>query len=179
MKRRYFNLVEVALAIGILVVGLTTVIVLFPLGLQEARDAVGENYSSETADSMFAFIARLAYDNWATVYAYIPTSKPSSALTSTTGWSQLEGDIYYPGAGFPGVLGLKVTSAGGSIVDFTGEALLWKSQISNITVAGVLISELSYNDAMALHLEISWPVEKPYSERRKNTYYFEIFNYNK
>ena len=174
---RYFNLVEVALAIGILAVGITGIMSLFPLGFQDTRDAIGENYVSETADSMLAYIARSAYNDW-TILDSIPTLKPSSSLMSTAGWEQQEGDIYNPHSN-PGIYGLQVTSGGGAIVDFTGEALLWKSKVQNITAAGLDISELDWSDATVLHLEISWPVEKAYAAREKNTYYFELFNYNK
>ena len=183
MKSKSFNLIEIALAIGILVIGLTAIISLFPLGFQGVRDSIGENYSSETADSMLAYIARTAYNDWGTddtpgvIYnsSEIPTVKPVSALTNTTGWAQLEGDIYNPSAD-AGVYGLKIIA--GDITDFTGEALLWKSNVKGIRAAGEDIADLNYDEAAALHLEVSWPVEKPYAQRAKNTYYFELFNFN-
>jgi hypothetical protein len=183
MRRNKYNLIEIALSIAILAIGLTAIVSLFPVGFQEMRDSIGENYSTETADSMFAFIAREAYDEDTWNYLFvtgggaIPSSKPSTVLTSSTGWTQLEGDIYNPNAG-DGVYGLKVTSDEGNNIDFTGEVLLWKSEIKNIRVSGEDINELEYNYAVALHLEISWPVEKPYAQRKKNIYYFELFNYN-
>ena len=173
-KHNFFNLVEIALAIGILAIGVTAIMSLFPLGFQETRDSIGENYASEAADSMLAYIARAAYNDWS-VLDTIPTSKPSTSLTSTTGWTLLEGNIYNPGAD-TGIYGLKVTT-GASTVDFTGEVLLWKSKVQDIRAAGEDISELGWTDAVALHLEISWPVELPYAKRKKNTYYFELFNY--
>ena len=174
--KKNFNLIEIALAIGILAVGITAIMSLFPIGFQETRDSIGENYASEIADSTLTYIAREAYKSWS-VLDNIPESKPSSALTDTSGWTKVEGDIYSTGGG-DGVYGLKVTSGGGDIVDFTGEVLIWKSKVKNIRVAGENISELDWDKAATLHLEISWPVEKPYAKRRKNTYYFELFNYN-
>lgn len=190
MKLKRFNLIEIALAIGILAIGMTAIVSLFPLGFQETRDSVGENYSSEAADSMLAYIAREAYSDWNALFdgdgdgngtnCLIPTTKPSTALTSTTGWTQpagYTGVIYDPNAG-DGVFGLKVTSGDdGSISDFSGQVLIWKSKIQNIRAAGVDIAELDYSDAVALNLEISWPVEKIYAQRKKNTYYFELFNF--
>ena len=66
MKQKKFSLIEIALAIGILAVGLTAIMSLLPLGFQETRDSIGENYSSEAADSMLAYIARESFnsDSW-------------------------------------------------------------------------------------------------------------------
>ena len=177
MRYKKYNLIEIALSIAILALGLTAIVSLFPLGFQEIGDSIGETYSSLVADSMMAYVSREAYSDWNALDT-IPTSKSSTVLDNTSGWSKLEGDIYDPGEG-NGIYGLMLTSgSNSSITDFTGEALLWKSKIKNLRAAGVSIAELPYSDATALHLEISWPVEKPYGQRKKNTYYFELFNYN-
>jgi hypothetical protein len=177
MILKKFNLIEIALAIGILAVGLTSIVSLFPIGLQETRDSIGQNYSSETADSMLAYIAREAYNDW-NVLASVPEGKPISSLTDSSGWTHLEGNIYGPDAG-NGVYGLKVSSGDNdSITDFAGEVLLWKSKVQNIRAANEDIDELEYGDAIALHLEISWPIERNYSQRKKNTFYLELFNYD-
>ena len=195
-----FNLIEIALSLGILAIGLTAIVSLFPLGFQEIRDSIGENYSSEAADSMLAYIARESYKDWDPLFdgngdgsganCLIPSddSKPviaSSGTLDPSSWgTAVEGDIFSitdPNATpstTNGIFGLKVMSGDGSISDFTGEVLLWKSNVENIRAAGQNIDFLEYNEAVALHLEISWPVEKPYNQRKKNMFYFELFNYN-
>ena len=193
MKRNKYNLIEIALAIGILAIGAAAIVALFPLGFQETRNSIGENYSAEAADNMLAYIAREAYSDWNSLFdgdgdgegtsSLIPSSKPfvapDSTMDASTWGSAVEGDIYDPGTTNDGVYGLKVISSDdNSIADFTGEVLLWKSKVKNIRVSGEDINELDYDKAVALHLEISWPVEKPYAQRKENTYYFELFNYN-
>ena len=67
MRKKYFNLVEVALSIGILAIGVTAILALFPVGFDRSRQAIGENYCAEAADSLFSYIARDAtsdVDNW-------------------------------------------------------------------------------------------------------------------
>jgi len=185
MKLKFFNLIEIALALGILGIGLTSVVALFPLGFQEIRDSIGENYSSISADSMFAFLAMEAYSDWNT-FSDIPTSKPvvpdSSTIASNTWSNPVDGEngsIYDLGTHEDGIYGIRITSDNGNIIDFSGEVLLWKSKVQDIrAAAGENITELSYNEAMVLHLEMSWPTEKPYGAREKNTFYFELFNYN-
>ena len=197
MKYKKFNLIEIALAIAILAVGLTAIVSLFPMGFQEMRDSIGESYSSEVADSMFAYIAREAYDEntWDSLFVTdggsIPASKPTVPGDSTMNpgdWGEavdansqwMEGNIFKPTGSSDGIYGLKLMSGDdSSIADFTGEVLLWKSQMENVWADGEFLDPaLSYNEAVVLQLEISWPVEKPYDKRRKNTYYFELFNYN-
>jgi hypothetical protein len=180
MKRKNYNLVEIALAIGILAIGMTTVVSLFPLGFQTTKAAIAENYSSQTGDSMLAYIARESYSDW-TIVDDIPEAKPTSSLTNIANWTHAEGSIYIPSPGTAdGIYGLKVTSGdNNTITDFTGEALLWKSPIQNIMVDGNRLDlDNDYDESAALHLEISWPIEKPYAQREKRTFYFELFNFN-
>jgi hypothetical protein len=163
------------------------------------RDSIGESYSSEVADSMFAYIAREAYDEdtWNSLFVTdggsIPVSKPTVPDDSTMNpgdWGEAvdansqweEGNIFKPTGSADGIYGLKLMSGdNNSIADFTGEVLLWKSQMENVWAEadeGFIHQALTLDSAVTLNLEISWPVEKPYDKRRKNTYYFELFNYN-
>jgi uncharacterized protein (TIGR02598 family) len=172
-----FSLIEIALAIAILAVGITSILSLFPLGMQETRDSIGQNYSSETAQSLFAFITKETYNNWS-IMDYIPTTKPSSKFTDSNWSYYFETDIWDENAHTlssdeDGIYGLKVST--GDTNDFTGEALIWKSQLENIPEPGDLAN---YDEAAALYMEISWPVEKPYAKREKNYYYMELYNYN-
>ena len=189
MKIKKYNLIEITLSIGILAIGITAIMSLFPLGLQETKGSIAENYSCEAADSMLAFIARESYNSarWNELFGTsgdtgeIHETKPTSIATNTDGWTHEEGDIYSTGTN--GVYGLKVTSGNNDdIVDFTGEVLIWKKHVENIIAAGENIPTLPYSSAVALILEVSWPVEMPYSERIKknyyNLYYLELFNHN-
>ncbi len=182
MKIKRYNLIEITLSIAILAVGITAIMSLFPLGFNETKDSIAENYSCEAADSMLAFIARESFNSstWNTLFVTdggeIPDSRPTSVLTNTNGWIHEEGDIFSTANN--GVFGLKVSSNSGEITDFTGEVLIWKTKVKDIRAAGENIAELSYIAAVALHLEISWPIEKPYNERKRNLYYLELFNYN-
>jgi hypothetical protein len=190
MKCKRYNLIEIALSIAILALGLTAIVSLFPLGFQEIGDSIGETYSSMAADSMIAYVAREAYRDWDIIEDNdnVPTSKPNitdTGILDPGAWEDAaEGDIYVitdenaTPSTTNGIYGLMLTSGDdNSITDFTGEALLWKSKIQDVRAAGETI-DLEYNEAAALHLEISWPVEKPYAQRKKNTFYFELFNYN-
>ena len=184
--KKYFNLVEVALSIGILAIGVTSIMALFPVGFDRSREAIGENYCAEAADSLFAYIAREASVNgsW-DVVTDLPTDKVDIADTSMLGdgfnfVSQAEGDIYTAvdsglTSAVNGVYGIKVQT--GDVTDFTGEVLLWRSDLPTLKISGEDV-DIPGTAAVGINLEISWPVGKPYSRRKKNFYYFELFNSN-
>jgi len=51
-----FNLVEVALALVILAIGLSSVLVLFPIGLKASRSSVAENNMADIAERVAAYV---------------------------------------------------------------------------------------------------------------------------
>jgi len=185
-KYNQFNIIEIVLAIAILAIGITGIMTLFPLGFQEVRYSVGLNYTSEAADSMFAYIARSALGGqWTNLFgdavgsgADIPTDKPTVAADSTmtpADWTDNpEGDIYEPGADNDGIYGIIVRSR--DIIDFSAEMLIWKSQITNVTINGNDYLDLGYDEAVGINIEMSWPADKRYDKRKKSSYYFELFN---
>ena len=195
--KQKFNLIEVAIAIGIMAIGITALLALFPIGFERSRDAIGENYCADAADSLFAYIARKANSShpgcgWEIV-AGLPVSKVSIKADSIQGngfdfgdEADSEGDIYYDvsdkntdnddvGAD-SGVYGIKVKT--GNVVDFTGEALMWKTPLPAVQISEDTPIYIPETKAVGLNIEISWLVERPYAKRKKNYYYFELHNQN-
>ncbi|MCI5779851.1 MAG: hypothetical protein MR051_08600 [Lentisphaeria bacterium] len=56
MKRRYFNMVEVMLAVVVISVGLASVFVLFPTGLTAHRSAAADNSIADLAEYIFSSV---------------------------------------------------------------------------------------------------------------------------
>ena len=56
MKRRYFNMVEVMLAVVVISVGLSSVFVLFPTGLTAHRSAAADNSIADLAEYIFSSV---------------------------------------------------------------------------------------------------------------------------
>jgi len=171
-KKLRFTLIEIVIAILILAIGVSSVMTLFPLNLQETKKSIGHNYSSINAESIFAYISRIAYidNNWSSVVNNIPTLRPVSKFTNANWSTDLEGNLWDDEeSDSDGIFGILVKS--GSYNDFTGEVLIWKSKLANVPELG---TDQDYTEAAAIYMEISWPVEKPYSQRQKNYYYMEI-----
>ena len=59
-SRHGFNLVEVALAMAVVGMGIAGVMALFQLGMQQSRDAVGDNYAADSAEQFITFAHQLA-----------------------------------------------------------------------------------------------------------------------
>lgn len=216
--KKSFSLIEIALAIGILSLGAIAIITLFPIGINQNRDSIGTNYSSIAADTIFAYLSRETNEptpQWGSVMATLPTSsatnappyiiKPTSVMNSST-WNVPEETIIYTASDIDinnntvtkGVFGIKIQT--GNIIDFTGEALVWRQlyyptpsstayYLRDLYVAGYTedfntsitsTKRLENIEAIVagINIEISWPAEKPYAKRNKNRYYFEIFNFN-
>ena len=57
LKREFFTLVEVTMAIGVIAVGMMGIMALFPIGFQATKSAIGDNYSSELADQFMNIVA--------------------------------------------------------------------------------------------------------------------------
>lgn len=57
MKRQHpFNMVEILLALGVIAIGICSVMVLFPVGANASRDSIMEEYAAASAEQMLNMI---------------------------------------------------------------------------------------------------------------------------
>ena len=196
--KQFFNMIEVTLAIGILAMGATAVLALFPLGIDRNKSSIGENYCAEAASSLLAYVSSMAIatDGWNDLFGAggdIPgesskaTIPASSRLDNGFSFSNVvSGDVFTVSDNGMnennGLYGIKVetfnydeTSLVGT--DFTGEALLWYETVGSIGIAGNDV-DIDSDIAVKVNLEISWPVTTQYRFRKKNNYTLDLFNYN-
>ncbi len=194
-KKNFFNLVEVALAIGVAGIGIAGVMVLFPVGLNATRDAIGENYASNAAEQFISYIKRDVNEDPINSWNnFIVAGSPSGFSTET--------DLFFPATdeGTPGPIlnadtgtTTKLYMLGGnpsiyrvtqgtisgvsSVTDFDGVIRIWKSPTKSSLYAGSWKSwtDHDYGSSAGLNVEISWPKSKPYNVRSKALYYFEIY----
>lgn len=55
-KIHFFNMIEVLLALMVIAVGMTSVLGLFPVGLNASREAIAQNCSADVADQMVTYM---------------------------------------------------------------------------------------------------------------------------
>lgn len=68
-----FNMVEIALAIVVIAIGLSSILVLFPIGIKATRSAVEENVVPDIASVVVNFIRGEYLKNWDNARGQFPT----------------------------------------------------------------------------------------------------------
>ena len=103
MKKHTFNMVEILLALGVVAVGICSVMVLFPVGSNATRDSAMETYASTSAEQILNMVKYKltapddsgVYRNWAT---YIGTDSSHGSLykaSEPTEPSGLDADLEF------------------------------------------------------------------------------------
>lgn len=60
--KKFFNLIEVTLAIAVVGLGMVSIMSLFPVGINATRQAVAENYASDAAELLMTYLMRNCND---------------------------------------------------------------------------------------------------------------------
>ena len=179
-----FNMIEITVAIGVVAIGMVSLMALFPIGFNAHRDAIGELYASDLADQ---FLHVEKYDlqkdptTWDTKVSALPSSKPTigdDAITTknATAFGGVFSNMYTANNSDGSTAGYYVEMKTDSMVDFNAQVLLWKTDV-NVT-RGYNLDPWHATDegkAIGLNVEISWPAGKPYKEREKRCYHLEVF----
>lgn len=71
IKVFYFNMIEVALAMAIIAFGMTSILGLFPVGLNASRASQAENYSADIVEQLYGYIKNYAESSKANYDTYI------------------------------------------------------------------------------------------------------------
>ena len=175
--RKFFNMIEVTLAIAVVGLGMAGIMALFPVGFQASRDAIGDNYASNAAEQFMSYFSRVCindpnfWDNYIRVAGI--ESRPS--ISDETGCTvPVEGNIYkHSTVSKVQVYTIKAGSL--TVTDFHATVLIWQSKIKNMWFYNHS-EDLPYEVATRINVEISWPYEKPYAQREKRYYTIELFN---
>ncbi|MCK5806104.1 MAG: hypothetical protein KAI66_24945 [Lentisphaeria bacterium] len=202
MKKRTFNMIEVVLAIGVVVVGMVSIMALFPIGANQLRDAAVDNYGSQAAEGMlnvFASHVRSSTANWT---AFIGDSGTGNIVKSPAGgFNDADRDNFDEASATVLIFDPSIFRDGdythfkilryrdvdnsdsftaGDTVEFSAIALLWKKPIrlGDPDPAATGNITIPYDTGVVLNLEMSWPAELPYGARQKCYYRREVFNPN-
>ena len=183
-----FNLIEIALAMAVLAIGISSLMVLFPVGLNASNRAVAENNISDAIERLSAEIkGRLGADtNWegSTFLNAFGNTKPESNeeenwLSQFTESDGTPRDVVFFNSGSFWFLKKR---PGSDLVDFSAEALIWKESTRKVLAMGVngqLAGDREFTDnknTVRLLVELSWPLEMPY-QLRKNAGNYRIFTF--
>lgn len=175
-----FNMIEVAIALAVIAVGVVSIMALFPIGLAASRDAMAESYASEMADMLLHYNATLLKRNWdVTISQYIAddAAAAQAAESNLSGQTAFE----FPAAGShtwftpsssPGAL--KIERRTGQVTDASIIFHLWKQQPQYTYYDGSAWQTSNINGESGLCLEATWPAALPLTRRQRAMYYLEV-----
>jgi hypothetical protein len=181
----FFNMVEIALALAVVAIGVVSIVALFPVGMEASRDAIADSYAADSADHFLSYFRDQLQNTstgWSTYVTnnQIPMAKPYTAPPGgkeSNNWTTLsETPLIQNHSTQPGVFQVQVQ--GGNNVDFSGVFRLWRSDVKYSRYDGNAFGEspLASDIATALNVEVSWPSLAPYPARKRALYYLEVFN---
>lgn len=203
-------MIEVALAMAIIAIGMTSILGLFPVGLNASRTAMAENYSVDAVEYVSGYLKNLTESNRPSYYqVFMPTNANAlpdqitmNGYRTAAGLDDLCKDFLkaYPdftapvytynsilkgiysfkdGDKTPYVYFVLQGSPDSKSYDFSAMVLVWRSPVSSAVATGDASSWTpwpavadNYLYMSGVNIEISWPLEKSYSEREKRFYYF-------
>jgi len=193
--RKPFNLVEITLAMGVIAMGIAGVMALMQLGMQQSRDAIGDNYAADAAEQFITYLSILAADgaNWdndgLNITGFSVASNKGTAKTGTEGNVQLPNVNIIPGTDgmYRFIQGARNSSDPTLVdetrLDFDAVVLVWQDQIMDVyfgqdASGNDVTSDIPKKYGVSVNIEIGWPRGMPYDRRNKRLFYFEIFNRN-
>lgn len=179
MIRRRFNLIEVTMALAVVAIGLMSVTVLFPIGANANRDAIGENYAADAGEQMLTYLANSATSNWTTFWTKVASnlSDISSVPADISSWSPVSTNLYQTTVGGNYVYRLVQGTQQGSLTDTDFDAVIriWQSPVYGWSWnSGAWTTKQLWETDSQLNIEISWPATIPYSGRQKAYYSMEV-----
>ena len=64
IRKHQFNLVEIALAIAIIAIGMSSILVMFPVGINATKSSIAQNNMTDIAEYMQGLFQGLLYQQW-------------------------------------------------------------------------------------------------------------------
>lgn len=169
-----YNLVEVVLALGVLAIGVCSIMGLFPVGAAATRDAVAETYAANAADQLVQRLKFKIKDDW--VNWHDSLSEANDADVDAEGcngeqWNRIGGTVFQR----DDEMVFQVLSYRGNAPSDLGN----EDEVDEKTDFRVLalVSSPEKNDGyIRLKIELEWPVEFPKASRRRVEYVYDVFN---
>ncbi len=203
MKKTFkFNLVEIALAIAIVAIGISSIMAIFPVGINATNDAVADNNIPDVAEYVLSYLEASTIAGWRdsindypaktdgsnSFASSIPPTTPNADVTTQPAMND---DEKFKTTDTNGVFWFRQARKvdGDILVDFAAVVSVRRCPyILNYKVDGEssptqgTVSNTGtdcFNRVISYEVEISYPAERPYSAREKVLYRLNVFNQSK
>ena len=172
MKKQNFNLVEIIIAMGIVVVCITTIMGMFSVGLKASKDAVFTSYANNIIEQLGGMLETHPDAKNAVPDADPYTTSSAAAIQEASCGTAVDPDdpffqnVFYDGADMDTLKVIFKTSVGSAQVeDFTAYVkLYWDGTQRDINTSDAS-AVLELDDSKTLNIEITWPHHLPYTDR--------------
>lgn len=181
MKKKFFNMIEVLLALGVTAVGIMGILAVIPMTLNANRDAAADSYINDVVNTKFTEIAGAVRGNPGTYFGTGKTTGDggSAPAVDNDALVKINGpdDVIEDGKGgidiVTGTNGIYYFQLGnvGQVPDFSGHLRVWYEYPTDLENN----ANAEY-DLIRFYVEASWPASKPYDERKKRIYIREYYN---
>ena len=184
-RKHPFTMIEILLALGVIAIGICSIMVLFPIGANASRDAAMETYCANAAEELLHYYQFQLQSNnqWKELITDngIKNSENEVILAYSDGWKSDWNALNE----FPNI----VQKSGTCVFLLTniGNGKKW-SELTDyneinwaavITVTKHLIningSNVNSNYGITLQAEVSWPAQAQVANRKKATYVLDVF----
>lgn len=191
MKKLHFNLVEVIIAMGIVMVCITTIMGLFSVGMNITRDSIRLTYGNVVIEQLAGLATKYPDVKNEIPFNATPETAQAMAFKSSTPTDWTSGlniqaaeaacttpiddddiflkSVYYnasaPGGQKYGLVKIDFKTKVGStdVVDFTIMGRMWYQTDTSTTVVVSQGADVTLDKK--LYIEISWPQTQPYYNR--------------
>ena len=175
--KNHFNLVEIILAMGIILVCITTIMGMFSYGLKVSNDAVMQNYMTNVLEQVGGMVETHPAGEKVPTLTAAPYDETGSPLNS----SQIEtkesncttiidssdpflSNVYYDGNIMDTIkIEFKTDIEGTEAIDFTAYARLYISATAKTVNTSDGTTVTLNNDVLSV--QVTWPASKPYGDR--------------
>lgn len=179
-----FSMLEVVLALAVVAFGIVSVLALLPASMKASRESVADTHSSRVGEHLITMLATAlegaaSATAWNSAILALPTAKPGST-EPTEGWVRWraqDGITYWqPGTGSP-LFRTELRGQDSDYAEFGGMCRVWRGPVTicELVDGAWQNRTLPAAAAVALNLEVSWPVQVPYERRQKALYALNVF----
>ena len=190
LKKQFFNLIEVTMAIAVVGIGIAGVMAMLPPAIEANKSADYNNYTGDVVSTLASYMETELRRNWSTALSSIPSSKPSTTALQFTpaddDSSKEETDRRWKTiTGLNGIYRIHATAAGSHTPGVFGVKSMDESVRANILVwrdgtGPVLEYHGSSGQTVTptgarVVFELSYPAGLPYAQRTIKQFVYEFY----
>ncbi len=193
-RKKLFSLIEIAVAMAVAAIGVAAIMALLPIAVKSTSDSVGDTLAADAANTVIAQLDRAAWEHFDWIQN-LKTTKPqnfSEKACQDYAGRDLDENSYKiePATGLQNGHFAFLFGPPNKKSDFAAEVICWRDQDSSLKISSlnaktgaptqITVSNIKYPAGAAggsgstskapfirVYIEITWPINKPYTKNDK------------